>query len=188
MPANRYQAKAEVDIYAETLLDQLNAKGGIDAVIEARGQMEQIVAYNRSHIDLLHAASDTLIAPEKRASLVKAVFGDTVSPELAGVLGVMSERGGLDMLPRVLSSFNELIDSKLGVTVVDVVTRVSLDDHLRDLIKKKASAELGGQVVLREQIDPELLGGIIMSAGSRRIDASMNTMLEGVRTTLKKTS
>ncbi|MBQ9069098.1 MAG: ATP synthase F1 subunit delta [Eggerthellaceae bacterium] len=187
MPANRYQAKAEVDIYAKTLLEQLNEKGGIDAVLEARSQMEQIVAYNRSHIDLTRAASDLTMPPEKRAELVRGVFGGA-SPELASTLGVMAERGGLEILPRVLSSFNELISSQLGVTVVDVVTRVALDDHLRDLIKNKAKNELGGTVVLREQIDTGMLGGIIMSAGSRRIDASMNTMLEGVRTTLKKTS
>ncbi len=187
MPANRYHAKAEVDIYAKTLLEQLNAKGGIDAVMEARSQMEQIVAYNRSHIELNRAASDATMAPEKRASLVKGVFSNT-SEELSSVLGVMAQRGGLDILPRVLAAYNDLIKNQLGVTVVDVVTRVPLDDHLRDLIKNKAKNELGGDVVLREQIDTNMLGGIIMSAGSRRIDASMNTMLEGVRTTLKKTS
>ena len=90
------------------------------------------------------------------------------------------------MLPRVLSAFNELIRSKLGVTVVDVVTRVPLDDHLRELITNKAHNELGGTVVLREQIDENMLGGIIMNAGSKRIDASMNTMLEAARLALKR--
>ncbi len=185
MPANRFLEKAEVEVYANTLLDSLNSTGGIDAVMEARTQMEQVVAYNRSHTDLLNVSSSSEYSPEQRNNLVKGVFKDT-SPALASMLGIMAERGGLHMLPRVLSAFNELIRSKLGVTVVDVVTRVPLDDHLRELIKNKAFNELGGNVVLREQIDENMLGGIIMNAGSKRIDASMNTMLEAARVALKR--
>lgn len=185
MPANRFQEKAQVEVYANTLLNQLNASGGLDAVMEARGQMEQIVAYNRSHTELMDASKDLAYTPEQRATLIRRVF-EGVSPSLQSVLGVMAERSGLDMLPRVLDTFNTLIKTKLGVTVVDVVTRVALDDHLRDIIKAKAHAELGGEVVLREQIDESMLGGIIMSAGGSRIDASMNTMLESARAALKK--
>lgn len=187
MPTDRFQEKAEIEVYANTLLDELNASGGIDAVLEARGQMEQIVAYNRSHVELMDAVSDTTYTVEQRSALVKGVFAGA-SPALAGMLGVLAERSGLEKLPRVLDVFNSQISEKLGYTVVDVVTRVPLDDHLRDIIKDKASAELGGNIILREQIDSALLGGIIMSAGSKRIDASMNTMLEGARSALKKSN
>ena len=70
--------------------------------------------------------------------------------------------------------------------VVDVVTRVALDDHLREVIKNKAGKDLGCDVVLNESIDTSLLGGIIMSANGQRIDASVNTMLDNARTALKK--
>ena len=185
MPTNRYLEKAEVDIYATTLLERLNEAGGIDAVMEARSQMEQIVAYNRSHIELTDATTNSLYTPEQRANIVRGVFSGS-RPELVEVLAVMAERGEMELLPRVLAVFNNQIRDRLDVTVVDVVTRVSLDDHLRELIKDKASAELGGNVILCEQIDETMLGGIIMSAGGKRIDASMNTMLESARVALRK--
>ena len=50
---------------------------------------------------------------------------------------------------------------------------VELDDHLREVITKKAEADLGTNVVLREHIDKSLLGGILMSANGKRIDASV---------------
>lgn len=185
MPTNRVIEKAEVDIYANTLIDQLSEAGGIEAVLEARTQMEQIVAYNRSHVELSNAASEATYTPEQRANLVRNVF-EGVSPALQGVLGLMAERGGLEKLPRVLSTFNNLISEKMGVTVVDVKTRVPLDSHLREVITKKAQSDLGGEVVLREQVDPSMLGGVILSTGSKRIDASMGTMLENARNVLKQ--
>ena len=186
MTTNRFQEKAEVEVYATTLYDSL-AGEGIDALVEARNQMEQIVAYNRSHTELLNATSESLYTPEQRANLVREVFKG-VSPALQGMLGVMAQRSGLDKLPRVLESFNEQISEKMGVVVVDVVTCVPLDDHLRDVIKKKASADLGRDVVLREQVDESILGGIIMSAEGKRIDASVKSLAETARVALKKSN
>ena len=187
MPTNRHTLKAQADLYAGTLLDALNASGGINAVIEAREQLGSIIAYNRSHIDLMDALKNAVSTPEDKANLVKGVFSNCL-PAVQSVLGVMAERDCLDTLPRVLDSFNRQIPEKTNVSVVDVVTCVPLDDHLREVIKKKASADLGGEVVLQETVDPSILGGIIMSANGKRIDASIATLAEGARVALKKSN
>lgn len=70
------------------------------------------------------------------------------------------------------------LERKLNVNVVDVTTVVELDDHLREVIKNKAEADLGTNVVLREHLDASLLGGILMSVGGKRIDASVVSQLE----------
>ena len=99
----------------------------------------------------------------------------------------MAERGDFDKLPKVRGLFNYLLAEKLNVTVVDVTTRVSLDDHLREVIKNKAAADLGTDILLNETIDENMLGGIIMNANGKRIDASMDTMLANARSVLKDT-
>ena len=63
--------------------------------------------------------------------------------------------------------------------------RLELDDRLREVITKKAEADLGTNVVLREHIDKSLLGGILMSANGKRIDASVLSQLESARNVLK---
>ena len=77
-------------------------------------------------------------------------------------------------------------DLKLNLVVVETTTVVPLDDHLREVIRKKAESELGMKVVLDERIDASLLGGIIMSANGERIDASVQTQVENARETLKR--
>ena len=57
---------------------------------------------------------------------------------------------------------------------------------MRDLIKKKASTELGKDIVLKEHVDQSMLGGIIMSTKDERIDASLLTQVEKTREALKK--
>ena len=65
---------------------------------------------------------------------------------------------------------------------------VALDDNLRTLITRKAEADLGKKIVLRERIDKSILGGIIMSANGKRIDASIISQINHARQVLKDSS
>ena len=186
MPTNRHVEQAQALVYATTLVDAAQAEGGLDAVMADRAQLDQIVSYNRSHVELHDFLTDVAYTGAQRKEVVEKVFSDC-RPELVSVLGVMAERGDFDKLPKVRGLFNDLLAEKLNVTVVDVTIRVSLDDHLREVIKNKAAADLGTDILLNETIDENMLGGIIMNANGKRIDASMDTMLANARSVLKDT-
>ena len=187
MPTNRLVAKETVDTYAQVLLDAANAAGGQEAVLEVRDQLEVVTKALRSNIDLQVALAEKAYTPEQREELVRNVFTG-MHPALVDVLLVMSERDDLELANRVYAAFDGLIEEKLGVVVVDVTTAVPLDDALRETISNKAAQDLGKKVVLRERVDKSILGGIIMSASGRRIDASIATQLDTARTVLKTTT
>ena len=158
MPTNRHVQKEKVATYASVLLDAALAAGGQDAVLEVRDQAERIIRIMRSNMDLSSSLQDSSYTPEQ---------------------------GDFALLSRVWESYGEQVERKLNVTVVDVTTVVPLDDHLREVITKKSEADLGTKVVLRESIDKSLIGGILMSANGKRIDASMTSQLEAARNVLK---
>ena len=189
MPTNRQIRKEKVATYAAALLDGAYEQGGQAAALEVRDQLELIIRIVRTRsvefsMDLSDALEDSSYTPEQRGSLARAVFADS-NPVLVDILAVMAERKDFALLSRVWESYGEQLERKLNVTVVDVVTVVELDDHLREVITKKTEADLGTKVVLRERIDKSLIGGILMSAGGRRIDASVLSQLESARNVLK---
>ena len=184
MPTNRQILKEKVATYASVLLDGAYEAGGQYAVLEVRDQAERILRIARSNMDLSDALEDSSYTPEQRGQLVRNLFASS-NPVLVDVLAVMAEREDFALLSRVWASYGEQLERKLNVTVVDVTTVVELDDHLREVITKKAEADLGTNVVLREHIDKSLLGGILMSANGKRIDASVLSQLESARNVLK---
>lgn len=187
MPTNRLVVKEEIAVYAAAMFDAANAAGGQDAVLEVRNQMEDIIRLLHSDMDLSMALSNTGYTPEQRNQLVKAVFADC-NPAFTEVMAVMAERGDADKLSAVCKAYGEELDSKLNMCVVDVTTVVALDDNLRHIIIEKAETELGKKAVLREHIDPSILGGIIMSVNGKHIDASVISQLNNARHVLKETS
>ncbi len=186
MPTNRLVVKETVDTYASVLLDAANAAGGQDAVLEVRDQLEVVTKALRSNVDLEVALAEEAYTPEQRETLVRNVFAG-MNPALVETLLVMAERDDLGLAGRIYRAYDEQIEEKLGVAVVDVTTVVELDDALRETISNKAAQDLGKQVVLREHVDKSILGGIIMSVSGRRIDASIATQLDTARTVLKTT-
>ena len=178
MPTNRHVLKEKVAAYASILLDGAYEAGGQDAVLEVRDQAERVMRIARSNMDLSSSLEDSSYTPEQRNELARKVFAQC-HPVLVDVLAVMAERGDFALLSRVWASYGEQLERKLNVTVVE------LDDHLREVIVRKAEADLGTKVVLREHIDKSLLGGILMSANGKRIDASVLSQLENARNVLK---
>lgn len=187
MPSNRLIVKEEVAVYAAVLFDGAFAEGGQEAVLEVRDQIVRVAGAMRSNMDLSAALSDASYTPAQRANLARNVF-EGCNSALLDVLAVLAERGETQLLPRVLERYAEELQSKLNLCVVDVTTAVPLDDSLRNIIVKKAEADLGTNVVLRESIDKSILGGIIMSAGGKRIDASVASQLDHARSVLKTTT
>ncbi len=187
MPNNRHLEQGKVLTYASVLLDGVYESGGQDAVLEVRDQFESIVKIIRSNMDLAGALSDKSAKPEDRAAVARGTFA-MCNQNLAEMLAVMAERNDIDLVNRIYTSFVEQLERKLNVVIVDVTTVVSLDDHLREVITNKVQADLKANVVLREHIDKSLLGGILITAGGKRIDASVASKLEAARTALKQTT
>ena len=189
MPTNRLVLKEEVATYAAVLLDALYEAGGQERVLDGREQLHTVAKYVRSSIELKNALADSGGSPEKNSELIKNTFSELgFDSLLVEVLGVMAERGNMGYLTQVYTSYNQLLENKLGIVVVDVITKVALNDSLRQRIEKKTATDLGKNVVLRESIDESLLGGIIMSAQGKRIDASIVSQLESARRVLKTTT
>lgn len=187
MPTNRQILKEKVATYASVLLDGAYVAGGQDAVLEVRDQAESIIRTMRSNMELSNALEDSSYTPEQRGELARTMAAQS-NPVLRDVLVVMAERGDFALLSRVWASYGEGLERKLNVTVVDVTTVVELDDRLREIIINKAEADLKTGVVLREHIDKSLLGGILMSANGKRIDASVLSQLESARNVLKQST
>ena len=186
MPTNRLVVKETIATYASVLFDAVNKADGQDGVLDVRAQLGEVTKAVRGNVDLSSALADSSYTPEQRGELARNVFAQC-NPALVEVLGVMAERGEIgNLIGRVAAAYEEQLGSKLNLAVVDVTTVVPLDDHLREVITKKAETELGMKVVLDEKIDKSLLGGIIMSANGRRIDASMRFQLDNARAVLRQ--
>lgn len=184
--ANRQVINETIAAYANAAIDGAYAAGGRETVVEVRNQMVQVLGFMATNINLRLSLDNEAYTNEQREELVRNVFGE-FNPVLVELLEVMSTRLEVSYFRRIHAAYEELVETKLNFSIVDVTTVVDLDDHLRTVITNKAESDLGRDCVLVEHLDPSIQGGIIMSTRGRYVDASVRTQLEQARVVLKET-
>jgi F-type H+-transporting ATPase subunit delta len=182
MPTDRTLTRKASAVYAEVLLDAAKAADSILAVSEQLGAVQKAVIGN---IELRNTLSDHAIPLESRRAIAAEVFAG-FSAALLEVLAVVIERGDLMLLPRINEAYLYAAEKELGATIIDVTTVVELNDALRSQLQEKYAASMGTNVILREHIDPSIVGGIILSSHGRRIDASVVSQLQSARAVLSR--
>jgi len=180
MRTSRALAKQIIGAYASVLFDAAAAAGAVD---EVYSQMEAVQRLVRGHAPLRDVVLDDSVEPAHRAAVAADVFAG-LNSALVTTLVVMAERGNFDLLSSVAEAYTLIAEEKRGVVAVDVTTAVELTDSLRESITKKLSNEMGKGVVLREKVDPAIIGGIVLSTHGQRVDASIASQLEGARMVL----
>jgi len=180
MPTSRMLAKKVVSTYAGVLFDAADTAGAVDDVYT---QLDAALRLVRGHAPLRDAMADEAIPGERRAAMAREVFAG-LQPSLVSTISVMAERNDFDLLASVVEGFDEIAEERRGVVAVDVTTAVELSDALRESISAKLAADLGKGVVLRETVDPSIIGGIVISTHGHRIDASLSSQLENARQVL----
>ena len=106
------------------------------------------------------------------------------TPEVIAVLDTMSKRDQLDLLPQVAAVFKDIAEEDEDVVGVTVTTAVPLDDELRQTITQKCEKDFGRKVFLIEEVDPSIVGGLVLEARGERRDISVKTQLRAAQETL----
>ncbi|MDR3314965.1 MAG: ATP synthase F1 subunit delta [Coriobacteriales bacterium] len=180
MSTDRTLQRKESAVYVQTLLEAVKAE---NRVFEVSGQLEQAVTIIRGNFELRNTLGDQGVPLAARKNILAELFTG-FDEALLAVLGIMVEREDIPLLSRVNEAYVEAAEEYLGSIILDVTTVVELDAPLREAIRKKYSAQLGRDVLLREHLDPSIMGGIVISTHGRRIDASVASQLESARAVL----
>jgi F-type H+-transporting ATPase subunit delta len=180
MRTSRAAAKEIIAKVGSVLYDAVAADNAVD---EVSMQLEAVLRLVRSSSPLRNVLTNDSIESTRRAQTAREVFAG-LHPALVDTLAVVVERNFFDLLPGMVDAFGDIAEERRGAVAVDVTTAVELTETLRQAISAKLSADFGQTVVLREKVDPAIVGGIVISAHGRRVDASIASQLEAARVVL----
>jgi F-type H+-transporting ATPase subunit delta len=154
-----------------------------DAVETWRSELDTaaaIVADER----VLRMLANPALPLDQRLGMAKSIFGKSVGRPLLNLIGLMLRRGRIHELPRLAAEFRRLDNARQGITIATAISAAPLtQDEIRALTER-LEALTGGRVELEVQVDPSLLGGLVVRVGDRMIDGSVRGRLERLRNQL----
>ena len=169
--------------YASALYDLARERELTAAVEGDLANLDQAV---RESADLAALIRNPQIGREAAAKAIEAVAGVLGLSELTrNFLGVLAQNRRLGHLPEVARAFAAIAAAARGEVTAKVTTAHPLDDAQRRELEAKLKAREGRAVKLETSVDPEILGGLVVTIGSRRIDGSLRTRLNSLAQAMK---
>lgn len=108
-----------------------------------------------------------------------------ISDVLSRIVGIAAENRRLNCLPAIISALQVMIADYKGELTVEVVSAAELTAQQTKKIGEILKKQFGRAVELRVTQDPELIGGLVIRAGSLMIDGSVRTQLNKLTRVLK---
>ena len=120
------------------------------------------------------------LEPSAKGAILADLSGDE-EPLFAHFLQVVAEKGRAGELEEIAKEFERLIAREERRLDVELITARELTDEEADAIVGQIEKAAGRKVDATRSVDPELVGGIVLQAGSYRADASVRGRLERLR-------
>jgi F-type H+-transporting ATPase subunit delta len=96
-------------------------------------------------------------------------------------LRLLAEKGRAGELEEIAREFERLVAREEGRLEVELTTAVELSEQDARAIIGQIEKASGKKVEATRRVDPELIGGLVLQVGSRRVDASVRGRLERLR-------
>lgn len=122
----------------------------------------------------------------RKAVLTELLKKLMVSPICRNFLMLLVDKGRIGFLPDITTAYHALADRHGGRLRARVTVAKKLPEsdvaRLRNVLKQAT----GKQVVVEQEEDPDILGGVITRVEGRIYDGSIRTQLETMRARLKQ--
>jgi F-type H+-transporting ATPase subunit delta len=163
--------------YARALYDAARDEGALAPV---REELADFVAAMHDVPELRAVLTNPQVDRRAKAAALDSLLADG-NRLVRNFLRLLAEKGRIGELDEVQLEFERLVAAAEGQLDVELTTAYELSEDEAGAIVDQIAKASGRRVRAARSVDPELIGGIVLQVGSRRVDASVRGRLERLR-------
>jgi F-type H+-transporting ATPase subunit delta len=168
---------AVASVYSRALLALARERGEEDALLDELTQVADYLARTPAFLDFL---GSPLVDGDARQQVIEKAFRGRASDLLVDGLQILNRKERLGLLAAVAQAYRSQHRELKGIVDVHVRTAVPLSPALRQQLEAAARNFTGRTPLLIEQVDPALVGGLVVQVGDRKMDSSIASRLHEI--------
>jgi ATP synthase F1 delta subunit len=170
------------EVYARALFEAATDDGVLDRVHDELGQFADALDEDRNLQVFLFSP---YFSSEEKKDGIRRIVSDA-DERLLNFLELLAERHRMPALFRIRRIFQDLWADENKLLPVTVTSATELDTGLVDDIGKRIEEQTGRRVELSSNVDPDVLGGLMVRVGNMVLDATVRNRLEQLRKQVAK--
>lgn len=170
--------------YAKSLLDLAVEQNTVDATLQDIQLLDSICRQSRDFVNMLRSP---IINSDKKQEIINAVVGNKLSPLVKAFTTLLINKSREANMPEIATAFIAQYKEMKNIKTVKLTTATPVSDAVREAIIKKITASLNGaQIEVKEEVNPDIIGGFVLQMDDKLIDASVRRDLNDVKAQFQK--
>ncbi len=162
--------------YVKSLLQLAIEQKALEEVNNDMMLFDSVCERNRAFTLMLR---NPVIKHDKKREILNMVFKGKVHALTNAIFEIITRKNREPLLPEIARQFHTAYNEYKGIVKASVTTAFTLDKALRTefeaIVKKISSSK---QVEVEEKVDPQMIGGFVLTVGDKQIDASIKNQLK----------
>ncbi len=172
------------DRYAASLHDLALQAKSVSQVEADLGRFEDLLVGSD---DLTRMIKSPVFSADEQYKAISAIVDKAKISGLVGnFLRVVARNRRLFAVPAMIKAFRRIAAEGRGEVAAEVTSAHPLTPAQQTDLKAALKGVAGKDVSFTVNVDPSLLGGLVVKLGSRQIDTSLRTKLNSLKLALKE--
>ncbi len=169
-------------VYARSLFEVAADQDKLDLVREQVGEFADAVSENR---ELQIFLFSPYFSTEEKADGLDRALTD-VDPVVENFLKLLIEKHRMPVIFRIRAEYDQLWEEENKLLPVEITSAIELPEETVKQLGDQISEQTGRTVELSSNVNPDILGGIVVQVGNSVLDASIRNRLEQLRRQVAK--
>jgi F-type H+-transporting ATPase subunit delta len=162
------------EVYGNAMFQLAQENGQVEQI---QGELAVVSETLRTQTDFVKLLMSELLRTAEKKAILGRIFNERVSPLMLHLLYVLSHRNRMGYLDGIADFYELLADNSKNCRLVEVTLAKPLSDGPMEELRLKIKDAIQSEVKLKVNIDPDILGGMVLRQGDIMIDNSVRTVL-----------
>lgn len=168
--------------YAEALFELATEEDDLD---EMAAEFSEVVEIAQENEELNQVLNHPKLSYKQKKEIVVEVFSGEISDNLFNFLQLLIDKKRIEFLDVIYQEFQALVDDAENKLEVEVTAPRELSAKHQDKLKTKLGNLLDREITLQLEVEPDLIGGLILQIGDKVIDGSIKKYLQDMKLDLQ---
>ena len=171
-------------VYGQALYSLAREENLDDTILH---QLQLVQACFDAEPDYLNLLGCVSLSKPERCQLLNESLGAVLHPYLLNFLKILVEQGKIRYFSHCFTAYQQEYYRDHNILPVTAVTAIALSQPQAQLLKEKLASITGKDILLSNEVDPALLGGMRLDYDGKRLDDTLQYRLESIRSLLANT-
>lgn len=164
--------------YSLALYEVAEEKGKIE---EYRKTFKEIIQVIYGNEELLQLIKHPQISTSKKKKIFIKIFKGKIDEDLLSFLLILIEKGRILYLKEKQRELEKIYFERHNMLLAHIKTVIPLDEEDRRNLKEKLEKKYNKEIVLKEEIDRSIIGGVYVRVGDDVIDGTIKSKLNEMK-------